>query len=263
MKLTWLAVAAALLAGCRTGSVDSPAARLNAQGRAAHERRRLNEASAAYVKLLAADVPREPSAAEIALIRRCCPQLRRHGKEFFPLEDFVALLHPRRHWIGYHLFWDDDVDFPEDNDPTDHEVIWVEYDPARRVPVTVATYFHGRLITAPVADGGRPVVACEWGKHGSVPFGTDGQLVETAGLRRNWERLHTRGTRLPEHPLARGWPRRFEGEFDDYLKLDQAEDPLPILERRQRWLVTPWANAALNQHFLPYCFAPKTEWPPE
>ncbi len=251
---------------CRAPQVGSAAGaweRINAVGRAAHERRRLNEASEAYARLLKADVPRAPTLAELELIRRCCPLLRRHAEEFFRLEDFVALLHPSRPWIGYHLFWDDDVDFPEDNDPTDHEVIWVEYDPVRREPVRVVTYFHGRLISAPIAAGQRPWVACEWGKHGSVPFGPDRMLVDTTGLQRNWQRLHERGTQLPDHPLAKGWPKRFAGSFDDYLRLDQVEDPLRLLERKQMWLVTPWANAALNQQFLRYCFAPKTEWPPE
>ncbi len=261
-----LALGVAVLTGCQSSSLPAESeslARLNAQGRAAHDQRRLNEASEAYSKLLRADVPRPPTLAELELIHRCCPLIRRHADEFFPLEDFVALLHPRRPWIGFHLFWDDDVDFPEDNDPTDHEVVWIEYDSARREPVSVATYFHGRLITAPVAAGKRPVVACEWGKHGSVPYGPDGKLVETAGLERNWKRLHEQGTRLPRHPLARGWPQRFVGDFGDYVRLDLEEDPWPRLERKRFWLVTPWANAALNQHFLPYCFAPKTEWPPE
>lgn len=253
-------------AGCRTPSrrFESPESlRLNQLGRAAHDRRRLNEASAAYSSLLRRDPPRAPTPAELELVRRCCPRLRRHGAEFFPLEEIVALVHPSRPWIGFHLFWDDDVDFPEDNDPTDHEVIWVEFDPVRRIPVGVATYFHGRLISTPIAAGTRPAVACEWGKHGSVPLGPEGRLVETVGLRRNWTRLHEHGTRLPEHPLARDWPKRFAGDFDDYVRLDRDEDPLPRLEQKQFWLVTPWANAALNQHFLPYCFAPKTEWPPE
>jgi hypothetical protein len=266
---TWqyiLVLGVVLGAGCQTMPAPRGALepnRLNSVGRAAHERRRLNEASAAYSSLLRQEPPRAPTLEERELIRRCCPQLRRHRDEFFGLEDFVALLHPRRPWIGFHLFWDDDVDFPEDNDPTDHEVIWVEFDPVRNVPVGVATYFHGRLFSAPVAGGQRPVVGCEWGKHGSVPFGKDGKLVETAGLRRNWTHLHEHGTRLPEHPLARGWPKRFAGDFDDYVRLDHEEDPWPRLEQKQFWLVTPWANAALNQHFLPYCFAPKTEWPPE
>lgn len=265
-RLFYCVFISAFVLGCQTSRSGSGAGtpeRFNEVGRAAHELRRINEASAAYAKLLSADPPREPSAAELELIRRCCPLLRRHAEECFRLDDFVALLHPSRPCIGYHLFWDDDVDFPEDNDPTDHEVVWVEFDPILRGPVRVVTYFHGRLISAPIAAGQRPLVACEWGKHGSVPLGPDGKLVDTAGLQRNWQRLHDRGTRLPDHPLAKGWPKRFAGSFDDYLRLDQPEDPLRLLDQRQMWLVTPWANAALNQRFLRYCFAPKTEWPPE
>ena len=30
-------------------------------------------------------------------------------------------MHPQRRLIAYHFFWEDDIDFPEDNDPCDHE----------------------------------------------------------------------------------------------------------------------------------------------
>ena len=50
--------------------------------------------------------------------------------EFFPLKDIAAILHPEKPIIAYHLFWEDDLGFPSDNDPCDHEVVWIEYDPA-------------------------------------------------------------------------------------------------------------------------------------
>ena len=262
----WFLCAAifAALTGCKSAPGSDSEARLqriSTRATADHELRRLNEASAGYVNLLAAEPPRDPTPAEWELLRRCCPLLRGHPAEFFPLNDFVALLHPTRPWIGFHLFWGDDIDFPDDNDPTDHEVIWVEYDPVHREPIQVTTYFHERLISTSVPAGQRPLVAVEWGKHGSVPFNAAGVLVETNGLRGNWKTLHDHGARLPNHPLARKWPKSFPGGFDDYLNFSVAKDPRDLLDERRMGLVTRWANAALNQHFLPYCFAPKTEWP--
>jgi len=237
-----------------------------AAGVAAHQKRCLTEASRHYTAVLAKDPSRAPTDAERRLVLDRAPLLRRHAREFFALEDVVAILHPTDPVIAYHLFWDDDVDFPEDNDPTDHEIVWVEYDRGSRAVVRVATYFHGQVIEARGADietigDGRPVVGVEWGKHGSLPFVRDLARRAPPVLRQHWTQLHDKGTRLPAHPLARGWPTRFDGSWEDYCALATEAPTRPALEQRGFIAVSRWGNAVLNREFLPYNFAAKLDWP--
>jgi hypothetical protein len=202
------------------------------------------------------------------LILKFAPRLHTVKGEFFPLKDIVAVMHPDRPVIAYHLFWDDDIDFPADNEPADHEIVWIEYDPTTKAVVQISTYLHGYIAhgeEAPAeanAQGGRPWIGVEWGKHGSVPWGAAGG-AEGAGkvLQHNWTELTTNGRRRQDHPLARGWPLKFVGDYSAYTDFSEEIDPRSLLKERQLVLVSRWPNAAINQQCLRYNFAPKTEWP--
>src|SRR5690606_1370071 len=110
---------------------------LNERAEWSHRRRRLEEASRDYARLLELDPPSVPSPEQARRIMELAPLLQTRIDEPFALEDCVAIHHPSRSLIAYHLFWDDDIDFPEDNDPTDHEIIWVEYEPVSGKPLRV------------------------------------------------------------------------------------------------------------------------------
>src|SRR6185503_18451411 len=97
------------------------------RGVAHHNRRCLEDASREYARTLELDPPRELTTAEWQLVRRFAPRIYTTPTEFFPLKDFAVILHPTARQIAYHLFWEDDIDFPEDNDPCDHELMWVQY----------------------------------------------------------------------------------------------------------------------------------------
>ncbi len=227
-----------------------------------HLRRELAAASRDYARLLTHEPARAPSPGERRSVLALAPTLLTHDREPFELRDVVALHHPEFPCIAYHLFWEDDIDFPEDNDPTDHEIVWVVYDPASGRGTRVITYFHSRLLEGPVT-GSRPVVAIEWGKHGSLPLDGRGRPATPDTLQRHWRQLNTRGIRLPDHPLATNWPRRFEGDWDDYLRLRRAVRTESLLRRKGLIWAARWANATLDQYALPYNFAAKTEWPPK
>jgi hypothetical protein len=84
----------------------------------------------------------------------------------------VAVLHPRKPIIAYHLLWRDDahgawVPFTK---PSDQEIIWVGYD-STGAPVDLWTYWHGDVLH--VSWPKRQVlVDVQWGKHGSLPRAT-------------------------------------------------------------------------------------------
>jgi hypothetical protein len=73
--------------------------------------------------------------------------------------------------------------------------------------------------------------------------------------------LHNEGRKRQDHPLARGWPLKFTGDFSAYQNFSVEIDPRALLQERKLMIVSRWPNAAINQHCLRYNFAPKTEWP--
>jgi hypothetical protein len=230
-----------------------------------HEKRRLEDASLAYAEALKLAPPLDPVPGQATRIRKFAPRLFTTASEPFPLIDFAAIQHPALPWIAYHLFWEDDIDFPDDNDPCDHEVIWVKTDAAGRRLETYITYFHRQLVSAspPAIDdanrrGGRPAVLVQWGKHGSMPL--DWEKLKSANMA-DFERLSTKGRYQQESPLGRRWPRLFRGSFEDFLRFPLPVDPLPLLERNRMEKVAHFNNAVINRHFLRYNFAAKTDWP--
>lgn len=254
-----------------------------------HLRRSLDAASREYTRALDLDPPRDPTPEELELARRFAPRVYTTPGEFFPLKDFAVILHPDRPLVAYHFFWEDDIDFPEDNDPCDHELMWVAYSRDRRSLQQVWTYFHGRILPggdAAVVDarrhGMRPRVNVQWGKHGSMPAAWEAlPIAASAGDSERkyfpplplltleqyneaaFRKLSTEGRRLQDHPLARrlGWPLRFTGAWKDFVDFSRSTDPLTLLERTKMVKVSRWNSATINQHFLPYNFRPKTEWP--
>jgi hypothetical protein len=265
------------------------AAEHHARGVEFHLERRLDEASRDYARALAIDPPRDLTPDEWALVRRFAPRLYVTSREFFPLKNAAVVLHPDQRLIAYHLFWEDDIDFPEDNDPCDHELMWVQYTQDKRELEKIWTYFHGRILSggdAAVADarrhGMRARVNVQWGKHGSMPVGWEQMPIvanegdaerEHIPLNRpitlaeynqgTFRKLSTTGRRLIDHPIGRrlGWPERFTGNWEQFVEFSRLVDPLPLLNKTRMAQVSRWNSATINQYFLTYNFRPKTEWP--
>jgi hypothetical protein len=258
-------------------------------GVAYHLRRCLDDASREYARALELDPPRDLTESEWQLARRFAPRLYATASEFFSLKDFAVILHPTSRLIAYHFFWEDDIDFPEDNDPCDHELMWVQYAPDRLSIEKVWTYFHGRILEGGEAafedarrHAMRPRVNVQWGKHGSMPAGWEElKIIADAGDAERkfyptnqpislqtynegtFRQLSTVGRRLPEHPLGLrlGWPKKFSGTWNDFTNFSRLIEPLEHLKQKSMAKVSRWNSATINQHFLPYNFRPKTEWP--
>lgn len=109
-------------------------------------------------------------AAQLA--RSLAPVLFLQRDEWFPLERVVAVVHPQRSVIAYHLLWRDDVhgSWIPFTVPTDQEVVWVGYD-STHAPTALWTYWHGRILQTPWESRGPALVGVQWGKHGSLPLG--------------------------------------------------------------------------------------------
>src|SRR5262245_37243652 len=265
--LLLLIISVVIAAGQEIPRVADTAEAHHRRGVEYHLRRCLDDASREYARALELDPP----------------------SEFFPLKDFAVILHPAERLIAYHFFWEDDIDFPEDNDPCDHELIWVKYSADKSAIENILTYFHGRILEggkAAIADarahGMRPRVNIQWGKHGSLPVGWEGlTIVANSGeaekkyypidqpitLKQYQEgtfrKLSEEGRRLADHPLGLrlGWPRKFKGRWEDFVNFSRFVEPLLLLNKTKMARVSRWNSATINQHFLTYNFRPKTEWP--
>ncbi|MFN2567482.1 MAG: hypothetical protein ABR499_21000 [Gemmatimonadaceae bacterium] len=118
------------------------------------------------------------------LARALAPLLYLQPDEWFPLERVVAVVHPTRRLIGYHLLWRDDVhgSWIPFTVPTDQEVVWVSYD-RQGSPTDLWTFWHGVVLHADWRDRGPPAVNVQWGKHGSLPRGiVESDLPESQKL---------------------------------------------------------------------------------
>jgi hypothetical protein len=125
----------------------------------------------AHIPLRPANLPDAlaPTDAGALLARRLAPVLYLQPDETFPLERAVAVLHPLRRVIAYHLLWRDDVhgSWIPFTVPTDEEVLWVGYD-STFAPTDLWTYWHGTILHTPWARS-QVVVDIQWGKHGTMP----------------------------------------------------------------------------------------------
>ena len=104
--------------------------------------------------------------------RALAPVLYLQRDEKFQLSRVVAVVHPQRRLIAYHLLWRDDVHgaWIPFTQATDEEIVWVAYD-STRAPTEVWTFWHGTVLHAHWRDRGTITVDVQWGKHGSLPRG--------------------------------------------------------------------------------------------
>lgn len=205
-------------------------------------------------------------------IHKFCPILMINPKECFPLKDIVVVHHPSKPVIGYHLFWEDDYDFPDDYEPCDHEEVWVEYDPETESVTNVMCWFHSRVLESEDAvkeahnNNQRAIIQIEWGKHGSLLCGWQQMNEPLTGipiqewLQDTYEHVKN-GGRVPLHPLKRFWTKGFEGSFEEYIDFSVPIDPLAWLHKKPLMFKTEWVNAVIFTQSLLYNFHPKMEWP--
>ena len=86
----------------------------------------------------------DPADDTARLAHALAPVLYIQRDEMFPLNRAVAVVHPTRRIIAYHLLWRDDVHgaWIPFTVPTDQEVMWVGYD-GSGAPIDLWTYWHG------------------------------------------------------------------------------------------------------------------------
>jgi hypothetical protein len=199
-----------------------------------------------------------------ALAVRFAPRLYLHEDEPYRLEAVVPVLHPSRPIIAYHIFFEFEVLFVR-GEKTDHEIVWVAFDPVTLKVRDVFTYWHRTVLRTDecVHDarsaGQRPRVDVQWGQHGMLPFGWSrlntirprAELVMYYGLVRYMRRS---GRDEGERRV-----RSFSGSYDDYVRFDTYIDTVRYLEG-ERMIVAENPSETLRSR-IPGEFAEKKEWP--
>jgi tetratricopeptide (TPR) repeat protein len=246
-------------------------------GYAYHLMRRLMEASSEYEVVLKLDPPRTASEDDLKLANKYAPRLFVNPEEFFGLKDLVAVIHPEKPIVAYNLFWDDDIDHPGDNDPSDHEVVWIEFDQNSWKVTGVYTYFHRALLSTDeaVKDANlhyqRAGISVQWGGHGSLPLGWErlkpqvfyekiSEKLKVKDMPERYQEL-SKSIKNPGHPLAKNWPKRFEGSYQDFINFSQYIDSRKWLKKKRMVIISRWPNAVINRYFLAYNYFPKRQWP--
>ncbi|XJZ26609.1 tetratricopeptide repeat protein [Bacillota bacterium Lsc_1132] len=245
---------------------------LSQQGELYHLDGYLRKAGELYRKVLEMDPLIPLTEKEERFIQKFCPILMVTPKEYFPLKDIVAVHHPSKPIIGYHLFWEDDYDFPDDYEPCDHEEVWIEYDPEAEVVNNVMCWFHARVLDSEHAvkeahnNQQRAIIRIEWGKHGSLLCGWENMKEPLTSvslsqwLKETYNQVK-RGGRVPSHPLKKFWPTGFDGSFEEYTDFYVEVDPLDLLKKKPLMFKSEWVNAVIFTNALLYNFHPKMEWP--
>ena len=248
-------------------------------GYAYHLMRRLMEASIEYEKVLKLDPPRLATEAELKLVSKYAPRLFTNPKEFFKLKDLVAIINPKQPIIAYNLFWEDDIDYPGDNDPSDHEIVWIEFNQKNGKVTGVYTYFHKAILSTEEAvkdanlHNQRARINVQWGEHGSLPlrweklhpeaiFEKIGKRIKIKNMAQRYQEL-SKSVKNPLHPLARDWPKKFTGSYKDFINFSKNIELRRILKKKKMVITSKWPNAVINRYFLSYNYFPKKQWPKE
>lgn len=248
-------------------------------GYAYHLMRRLMEASSEYEKVLKLDPPCLSSETDLKLASKYAPRLFANPKEFFKLKDLVAVIHPKQLIIAYNLFWEDDIDYPGDDDPSDHEIIWIEFDQKSGKVIGVYTYFHKAILSTEesVSDANlhhqRAKINVQWGGHGSlllrweklhpeVIFEKIGKRIKIKNMAQRYRELN-KSIKNPNHPLAKDWPKKFTGSYKDFISFSKYIELRKLLKKKKMVITSKWPNAVINRYFLSYNYFPKKQWPKE
>jgi hypothetical protein len=180
--------------------------------------------------------------------------------EWFTLERVVAVVHPQRPIVAYHLLWRDDVhgSWIPFTVPTDQEIVWVAHD-GTGAPTELWTFWHGKLLRTPWGDRGHPSVDVQWGKHGSLPRHiVESDLPSTATMNSFYAFTWLGLPDIWLGNLTRRGPWCFCHGYDRFRQFTR---PLPLAPRLDRIVVTDDPHAVLEATFgRPY--SRKTAWPP-
>ncbi len=214
----------------------------------------------AYAPPLPDLAPLRADSATWSLAKSLAPILYLQPDEPFPLDRVVAVVHPTRPIIAYHLLWRHDVNgqWAPWAKPSDEEVVYVGYDPTTHAPTELWTYWHGTMLHTPWLNRGPPQIDVQWGKHGSLPRGTNMKDLPTDKTLKSfyiYELLLTPDILLGK--LVHGGPAGFFHSFSRYTDFSKV---VRLADRLDLVVMTADAREALHAVFG-RSYSNKRWWP--
>ena len=193
------------------------------------------------------------------LARTLAPTLYLQPDEWFPLERVVAVVHPTRPIIAYHLLWRDDVHgaWIPFTVATDQEIAWVVHDGAGHA-TDLYSFWHGTIVHADWRQRDAPAFEVQWGKHGMLPRRTIESDLPPARKLNSFYLFSWLG--LPDiwlGNLTRPGPWCFCGDYGRYREFTV---PLPLADRIDAIVVTDDPHEALTAVFGAR-YSRKRAWP--
>ncbi len=198
------------------------------------------------------------------LALRFAPVLSLQPDEPYSVAAVVAVFHPSRPIIAYHIFFDDAF-LDESGASLDHEISWVEYDPVTLKVADVFTLWHqsvlrtDRCLEDAKASGQRPSIDVQWGQHGLLPSGW--RSLMTARPRLELATHYEAARHIDRLSNASATKRAvsFRGSYDDYLTFTVKVRTADYIQEE---------NVTSVEHSLEFLksllkadFPPRKEWP--
>ena len=194
------------------------------------------------------------------LARALAPVLYIQRDEPFSLLRVVAVIHPDRPIIAYHLLWSHDVNgqWMPWTKPSDEEEVWVGYDRETQLPTELWTYWHGTILSTNWHGKGDPAIDVQWGKHGSLPHGViESDLPRTKSLNAFYFAEYLLLPDIWLGKIAHGGPWGF---FHSYGRYRDFSRVTPLTKRLDAVLRTEDARPGLHAIFGTI-YSNKRWWP--
>ena len=131
------------------------------------------------------------------------------------------------------------------------------------------------LATNPERDANlhhqRAKINVQWGGHGSlllrweklhpeVIFEKIGKRIKIKNMAQRYRELN-KSIKNPNHPLAKDWPKKFAGSYEDFINFSKYIELRILLKKKKMVITSKWPNAVINRYFLSYNYFPKIQWP--
>ena len=208
----------------------------------------------------------EERLAPFGLAMRFAPRLYTNPTEPYCIRDLIVVIHPQRPLIAYHILWEDDSIGAGLGMDSDHEIVWVEYDPVSLKLVDVWVMWHRGIlhtvqsVMEAKSHTQRPRVFVQWGQHGMLPVGW--QRLRTVRPFAELRLHYTIMKSIQTGPYTGSKDidsLKFQGDYSDYLTFTELIDSRKYIH--PEYVDIGVDSNTIISRIVPYTVTFKQPWP--